>query len=358
MMAADGLAVRIRPRLAQLSAEAVLALCALAQRYGHGAAALTNRAHLQLRGIAEADHEALLQELNGLGLLDADPVEEGRRNILVTPFWQQGDETQQIAQMLMAQLSDLPDLPAKVGFAIDCGPAPVLTQDSADIRVERAAHGLILRADGVSGGREVTVDTVMPVLLEMAHWLAARITPRRRRMAAVVAGNTLPPQWCDTPPLDPAPAAQIGIVPTGAMVGAAFGHVDANALAGLVKTHDLQMIRITPWRMLHLLGSTMPDTRDFLTTRDDPLMRADACVGQPQCAMASVDTRSLARRLAPHVTGRLHVSGCEKGCARKSAADFTLVGRNGAFDIIRCGSVGDTPDTYAQSAEDILAGAK
>ncbi|MEP1766522.1 MAG: cobalamin biosynthesis protein CobG [Sulfitobacter sp.] len=358
MMAADGLVVRIRPRLAQLDAQAALGLCDLALRYGQGALELTNRANLQIRGVTADDHEALLKELNGLGLLDADPVAEGRRNILVTPFWQQGDETDQIAQTLMANLSKLPDLPAKFGFSVDCGPAPVLQADSADIRIERGKSGLILRADGMAAGRLVDVNTVMPAVIELADWLAVRVTTKRRRMADIVVADPLPRAWCDALPLPPAARPIVGAGKTGAMIGAVFGHVDAAALAEVIQKQGLKAVRTTPWRMIYLSGGVMPDAADFITTPDDPLMRVDACIGKPRCAMASVETRQLARRLAPHVTGRLHVSGCEKGCARKLPAQITLVGRNGAFDIIRQGSVGDTPDTYAQSAEDILAGAK
>jgi len=358
MMAADGLVVRIRPRLSELSGLAALGLCALAQRYGRGALELTNRANVQIRGVAEKNHEALLQALNGLGLLDADPFEEARRNILVTPFWQQGDATHQIAKTLLAGLSDLPKLPAKVGFAVDCGPAPVLSRDSADIRVERCAAGLIVRADGMSAGRLVTRETLMPAFMEMAHWLAARVTPDRRRMATVITDDPLPQAWCDTQAAAPAAPPQVGAGQAGALVGAAFGQLDAVALVALIQTQDLSAIRTTPWRMLFLPEGAVPDGTEFVTTPEDPLMRVDACVGMPHCAMASVETRKFAHNLAPLVAGRLHVSGCAKGCARKQSAETTLVGRNGAFDIIRAGSVGDTPEICAQSPEDILAGAK
>jgi precorrin-3B synthase len=207
-------------------------------------------------------------------------------------------------------------------------------------------------------GRLVTQETLMPAFLEMAHWLAARVTPDRRRMATVIADASLPQAWCVTQALAPAAQPQIGAEQTGALVGAAFGQLDAVALAALIQTQDLSAIRTTPWRMLYLPEGAVPDSPSFVTTPDDPLMRVDACVGMPQCAMASVETRKFARRLAPYIAGRLHVSGCEKGCARKQSAETTLVGRNGAFDIIRAGSVGDTPEICAQSPEDILAGAK
>ncbi|MCQ0091693.1 cobalamin biosynthesis protein CobG [Roseovarius sp. M141] len=355
MLAADGLVVRIRPRLARLEAAQALGLCDLARRYGHGYLDLTNRANLQIRGVAEGDHAALLHSLGDLGLLDADPALEERRNILVSPFWQEGDIVRRLTLALLARLSDLPDLPAKVGFAIDCGAGPVLTADSADLRIERAASGLILRADGAAAGRAVSEDSAIPALIEMAHWLADHITPDHRRMARVVAAAPLPPEWCDTPLLPPAQRPQIGVQANGAMIGAAFGHVDAAALTRVIRAQGLAAIRVTPWRTLFLEGGAPPDEPAFVTDPDDPLMRVDACPGAPYCPSATVPTRALARRLAPHVTGTLHVSGCSKGCARKRAADVTLIGREGRFDMLRQGCVENTPEQYGLSPDDILA---
>jgi precorrin-3B synthase len=102
-------------------------LADLASRYGNGLIDLSARANLQLRGIR--DHAAVLAELATLELIDGDEAIEGRRNILVTPFWQQGDGTQDLAAELMQALatSDLA-LPGKFGFALDSGETAVLRQ--------------------------------------------------------------------------------------------------------------------------------------------------------------------------------------------------------------------------------------
>lgn len=354
MMAADGLVVRIRPRLARLTAAQALGLCDLARQYGHGYLDLTNRANLQIRGVAEGDHAALLQALGDLDLLDTDPALEGRRNILVVPFWQAGDAIHRLTLALLARLGDLPELPAKVGFAMDCGTHPLLKNDSADIRIERAASGLILRADGAAAGRVITEEKAIHALIEMAHWLADHITPDRRRMARVLASTPLPSHWCDTPPLQPAPQPLIGARQGGALIGAAFGHVDAAALARVIRAQGLAAIRLTPWRMLFLEDGTPPNDPAFVTDPHDPLMRVDACPGAPFCPSASVETRALARRLAPHIPGTLHVSGCVKGCARQRPADVTLIGRDGLFDMLRRGCADNTPERYALSPDGIL----
>jgi len=40
---------------------------------------------------------------------------------------------------------------------------------------------------------------------------------------------------------------------------------------------------------------------------------------------------------------RLHVSGCNKGCAHPKAAPLTLVATSEGFDLVRDGSARDTP---------------
>jgi precorrin-3B synthase len=67
----------------------------------------------------------------------------------------------------------------------------------------------------------------------------------------------------------------------------------------------------------------------------------DVCPGAPACRNATTETRRDAQRLVDalgrwiDVGTSLHVSGCEKGCARRGAANLTFVGRNGRYDIIR-----------------------
>lgn len=353
MMSADGLVVRVRPRFARLTAHQAMGLCDLALRYGSGFIDLTNRANLQIRGVAEADHEALLEALNGLDLLDPDPAMEGRRNILVSPFWSAGDLLHRVTQLVLETLPALPDLPAKVGIAVDCGPAPLLTRDPADFRIERGETGLILRADGATAGRRVSEEDLPTALIQMAEWFDANRSTARRRMGGVVAEGDLPTEWQSVEPCASALRPRIGRHPLGALIGAPFGQIDAKAL----QTHltDAAALRVTPWRAFLLEGATMPGEPAFVTVPEDPLTRVDACPGAPLCPAASVETRALARRLAPLAQGTLHVSGCAKGCARARAADVTLVGAAGRFDIVTGGRAGDTPGQTGVAAEDLPA---
>ena len=86
----------------------------------------------------------------------------------------------------------------------------------------------------------------------------------------------------------------------------------------------------------------------------NPLLIANACPGSPSCAQSSVETRALAKRLAKFQLGTLHVSGCDKGCARRSAADITLIGNNGFFDLVKNGRASDTPVKHGLAPEEVV----
>ncbi|OWU73038.1 cobalamin biosynthesis protein CobG [Marinibacterium profundimaris] len=360
MASGDGLVVRVRPRLARLSRAQVEGLCDVALRYGSGVIDITSRANLQLRGVAEADHEALLQELARLGLLDVDPGLEGRRNVLVAPDWRTGDRTARLAEALLARLADLPELPAKFGFAVDAGAALWLEGASADIRLETGADGgLVLRADGAASGRAVREDEAVDRVVELAEWFAvaagrasggASPTLRRMtRMARLLEAVPLPEAWTGVAPCAGRAAPRgPGMTRIGPVVGFAFGQARAGRLPEILKAAGAQAVRVTPWRCLVLEGGRAvahaPD--HAITDPGDPLLGIDACPGAPLCPSASVETRALARRLArePGLAGRsLHVSGCAKGCARARPADLVLVGREGRFDLVANGHAWDEP---------------
>ncbi len=404
MASGDGLLVRVRPPLSRLTAGQVFGLCDAALTFGCGLIDLTNRANLQLRGVQAGGQAALIEVLCGLGLLDADPARETWPAVLVAPLWQAGDDTAQLATDLSARLSELPALPTKFGFAVDAGPAPVLGEASADVRIERAASGaLIVRADGAAAGHPVTGATAVDVALAMATWFAdtAGVTsapgePASRRMKAHLTRHTLPPHLAPSEPaaapaaLPPPGLSSPGPSPLGPVYGAAFGQMRADALARLLRDSGATALRLTPQRTLILEGgrwgvglgvshgtAPTPSPNDprpdrppawhgFLTTADDPLRHIDACPGAPACASATVATRDVARAIADTLAGvagcsaagpgtprSLHVSGCAKGCARARAADITLVGRDGVFDLVRGGCAWDTPARTGLSPQDL-----
>ncbi|NVO55776.1 cobalamin biosynthesis protein CobG [Rhodobacteraceae bacterium B1Z28] len=354
MMSGDGLVVRVRPRLARLTAEQTLGLCDLADRFGNGTIDLTNRANLQLRGVDEQDHQPLLKELAALNLLDAEPGIEVRRNILVSPMYETGDLTARLAQELTDRLEELPALPAKFGFAIDTGVDRLLSGDSADIRFECNAEGLILRADGAETGCTVTEGQAIDQLIAMANWFSSNFTSDTRRMARLIAAIGLPSEWQGEQPGAIGTPLRPGPCNTGPLYGAPFGQLPAKDLYDLVDSSGAIALRVTPWRLILLEGGAAIPTATFVSNGTDPLMTTDACPGAPFCPQAHVETREIARALAPHVCGSLHVSGCAKGCARMGSADVTLVGNAGRFDLVKQGCAGDEPCQHGLTPETLM----
>ncbi|WP_109466588.1 precorrin-3B synthase [Albibacillus kandeliae] len=355
MRSGDGLIVRVRPRLGRLSATQALGLCAAAKSFANGFIDLTNRANLQLRGVKEQEHEALLEALLGLGLLDEDPALETRRNIIATPFWQPGDLTEQLGEELIARLPELPPLPAKFGFALDTGDTPVLNDAPADIRVERdPVGGVVVRADGTDWGRAVEADRAIDAVIDLAAWFSRNQTPDRRRMAWLAP--EVPEIWKQELSAPPQGRIRAGKHRDGLLLGAAFGSMNADGLAELILQARPEELRLTPWRLLFLPGVSEAKRPGFLSDPNHPALRTHACPGAPACPSATVETRALALALAPRVAGHLHVSGCAKGCALPRAADVVLVGRDGAFDLVRNGLPWDEPERRGLAPEDLTTG--
>lgn len=350
MMSGDGLIVRVRPRLGRLSAAQVLGLCEVSQRLGNGVIDLTSRANLQLRGVS--DHEATLRALHDLELLDDTAEAEARRNITVTPLWTDGDLTHRLHDAICARLDEMPDLPAKMGIAVDCGVGPVLRDCSADFRFEVTDAGqIILRADGARTGRRVTEDTAVSALLDLARWFVDSGGRDAGRMGRHLKSIDLPEDWQGVAPAPDAHRTSPGPAIGGFVYGAPFGSLDARALSALMTESAATVLRVTPWRLFLLEGARPGDAHGFITDPADPLLRVHACPGAPACASATVDTRTLARALA---RPGLHVSGCAKGCAHPRPAATTLVGRNAAFDLVEQGHPWDQPRQSGLSPDDLL----
>jgi len=95
---------------------------------------------------------------------------------------------------------------------------------------------------------------------------------------------------------------------------------------------------------------------DLIIDSNDPRLHVLACVGAPACESALQPTRPLARELADamattlNTSNRLHVSGCQKGCASRNVANLTLVGTRDGFDAITNGNTLATPNDRALPA--------
>ena len=335
MMSGDGLVVRIRPRMARLTVEQAQGLAFAALHHGNGLIDLSARANIQLRGVRPDAHAALLADLDCLGLIDPDEASEAHRNIVVTPFWTEGDSTAQIVAALtdVLQAPAYGHLPGKFGFAV--GPAAVLDNVSADIRISPVPKGWLVRPDQFDCGAIALAGDVAGLVHKLLDWFLASggLQNGRGRMAGLSPMDAqLPPGFTHIPMLEPIRPIHPGPHALGTLVALEFGQMHANLLADLATAP----LRVTPWRMLLLEGAVAPQHPGLISDPHDPRLRVTACTGAPGCPQALQPTRDLARLLAAQVPPgqHLHVSGCAKGCAHPGPADLCLVATMTGFDII------------------------
>lgn len=357
MASGDGWLLRIMPPGAEFSHAQLMGICALAEQYGNGVLALTNRGNLQLRGLADESVAKVQASLHHLGCLPAADSPEPIPAVLNTD-WQKGDSTHQLAQGWWAMQKYLPPMPAKFGIALDAGLQPMLSHTSADIRVERNPAGnLLVRLERQSGGVEcASIEAALAHLQALLEWFAQHVTASCRRVRDVTAAlpswhqpNTLPAP--SRPPLQPGP------IKPGWVLGVAMGQLLATTLKQTLMAGPQTPIRISPWRSIYMpLWRAWPaiDPEPWIRSANDPRSRIIACPGAPYCHQATVATRDLALALAPWVDGQLHVSGCAKRCASRNQADVELIGRDGSYDLTF--PKDHTTESYnALTAEEILA---
>ena len=156
----------------------------------------------------------------------------------------------------------------------------------------------------------------------------------------------------------------------GVGIGLPFGRITADQLGLLCQSAEaakLKDVFTSPQRILvfpvaerakaELVLQAANDV-GLIVVPEDARLQMDVCPGSSGCRNATTDTRADARHLVDVLNGSLsgysvHVSGCEKGCARQSAADFTLIARAGRYDLIRNGVAGDPIALANLDADDI-----
>ena len=155
MESGDGLLVRVKPRAATLTAEQAETVAAAAARSGNGMIDLTNRGHLQVRGLSEAGVEGFAGQVAQAGLAAAEPRAEAVRNVLTDPLGPDDPaaafDSHRLARRLSAVLETDPafrELPDKFGLLVDAGAFLPLAGCTADIMVRPDRSDLSLALAG------------------------------------------------------------------------------------------------------------------------------------------------------------------------------------------------------------------
>lgn len=376
MRSGDGLLVRVRPRAGALSLSSLRAIGTIAAQFGSGDIDLTNRGNLQIRGVSDGAFAVLLGALDTAGLLDPSADAEAVRNVVVDPLSgldpRRADICDLAAALETVLLRDarLWSLPGKFGFSFSGVATPRIGGRSADIMMSARDDCFSIVLDGAIGmGCEVArgevVDAVHRLALAFIELKANDANFRRMRDAVAQFGVARVFAMAGLPLPTPVGEAAADSVPVGLLqrndsvfgagVGFPFGRITADQLAALcdhAAVAGAEDVRTSPERVLVFpLQDAMhahellrrANAAGLILQEDDIRLAMDVCPGAPGCKNARADTRRDAQRFADTFEGSLHgcslhISGCEKGCARRTEARLTLVGRDGRYDIIRDGS--------------------
>ena len=384
MESGDGLIVRLRITGGVLSASHALLIADVAHRYGNGLIDLSGRANLQLRGVSPSNWPHLIEDLSRHGLIDQDAEAEAVRNVMASPLAGLDpsallDITPDVKALEARLVSNraLHDLPAKFGFLIDDGSTLPIAQEEADIGFEAITHESRVHY-AVRLARSETVALIEPDHLattaeqmalafinasstsdkhfrRLKDWLQAECA---EALFKTVGLTTLITHKRAT--VTPSPFGYHALGANGYFgVGAPFGRFSAQgliALANAAAKGGSGELRLTPWRAILIPGlseeaaATLIEQAGptYITAPHDPRLAVAACPGAPDCLSASVPTHGDALAFASLFKGHavsgthLHVSGCEKGCARPKATKLVLVGRDGHYDLVLNGKASDT----------------
>lgn len=352
VVAREGLLMRIAIPGGRIITESLRAFAEGCAALGVAALDLTNRANIQVRGLSEAQADAVAALARRCALLpDADA---GRRRAIVTsPLAgldpaESVDPAPLVAALDAALLADARTdaLSPKVGFGIDGGGRWPVARRSLDLvlaahdggwRLIAAGADLGLATDDPVGAVRALVGTLAAAGVERAKML-----PRETLVAVFVAAGAAP-----VGDAHPRPAAKtlVGPVETGAADTVALGAVvpfGTLPIAAALALADLAggEIRLSPDRTIlvpRVARTALPAVRAALdaaglsTDPASPYAILHACVGTEGCLRATTDVRAAARAIAdalpaaPRGVRHIHVAGCARGCAHPRRADILLL---------------------------------
>jgi precorrin-3B synthase len=330
MPALDGLLIRLRPPAGQIRTQQLRCLARASVDYGNGRVDLTAQGRLQVRGLREPTLPAFVAAMVDAGLAEGDATREARRRVTRLANGDAG-VARAIEAALMADT-----MPLAEKFDVMVG-----SDDAADADI-MLHDGVIWVAGARRGARTQT-----PVA--DVQFLAAWLDGRRMRPLTDALGAAAIYRLVGLREDADIPRASLEDLRIGVVFGRLMA-ADLLSLAALGERFGDGVWQVTRHRALLLAGVAAPAALaeaagacGFIVAADDVRWRVSACPGRGACARGASDTRDDAQALLAALPdgASLHVSGCAKGCAHAAAADFTFVGTDGGYDLVRQGRAGD-----------------
>ncbi|WP_274424619.1 hypothetical protein [Chelativorans sp. YIM 93263] len=230
----------------------------------------------------------------------------------------------------------------------------------------------VIRVGGTSATARVlghfsqdnAVETTVRILRAIAErGLNARARDLSESDLAAITGRGSSPTAARTEPTRP-PVGRYALCDGKQAQGVAlaYGQIESEALAGFAQS--IGEIRLAPGRGLIVLDVAGGEETALLAAAEraglvtepaDPRLAIATCAGSPACASAHLATKRLADRLVarrPDLARQspVHISGCEKQCARPSGPVISLLGSGEGYRIVNDGA-DPAPDLKALLVE-------
>lgn len=359
MSTGDGLLARIA--LADwIEPQELSQLCELACRHGNGFVDISARGNLQIRGLTEISAKRLDQDVRALQL----PLREGLA-VEVPPLAGKDPtelaDPRELAAAIREGSAHIIGLAPKMTVVVDGHGQLRLSDLLADIRLVANPPGqgggwtILLGGTEETGGVSGTLadaDAIAEVLDLLRRLAASGRSARGKDLASALPHRRPSFQWRSPFGLHVLTDGQASVG-----VGPAFGQLPAVKLDALCKAAAaIGATAVRPALDHSLLFLGRPQACDellayakregFLTAAEDPRSSIAVCPGSPACASAASATHELAARvvdeLADHLDGsfKLHVTGCQKGCAHPQPSPITLCATTHGVSFV-AGRAGD-----------------
>ncbi|HEV7415613.1 MAG TPA: precorrin-3B synthase [Tianweitania sediminis] len=365
MTTGDGLLARINPINGAISPADLAGVAEAARRFGNGLLEITLRGSLQIRGLRPDTVAGMNATVEALGLqirsglpLDVAPLAGLCRDERADP--------RPLAEAIENQAADFaPRLGPKVSVVVDGGGPSMLAGVKADVRL--TALGATTWQLAIAGD----ANAARFVGTYEAEWAVQSAVSLLRAIAdggRKTRGRDLLLTYQDVqPPVKPRNSEPSRLHPGditlltdnrfAAVVALPFGTVSAETLIAFsveMQSLGITEFRLSPQRMLILLcpdeataraALTRSDPHHLIIQQDDPRLRIVACAGAPACASGYFDTHALGRDLAANPPDwldgpfLLHLSGCDKQCAKPAGAHVDVIGVPGSRKIVANGIV-------------------
>jgi precorrin-3B synthase len=351
MESGDGWLARLYPRPNGWSGADLGHIARWSKELGNGQIEITQRCNLQLRGLTPGSFAVFSTEAQELGLID--PV--STLAVIQSPsgiFDEAAADCSIMRQSLWLALAAFPaeDFPAKFLIVLDGGGAANLSSLDADIRIAATDDrwslslcGNAVEALPAAFGDE---DHMLHVLKRLLQ-----VYPSKDKRGK---GQAFAQHWALVAGLaikDQRPFSALEKARDGARLAAlrpAFGRISPTDLEAIAWhcTSEAMTLTTAPQRMFLLPHAHLDSTarlaqelssQNFIFDTNDLRYLTDVCSGAPHCVHAERTTLKDAVVLASHFADqllageRLHISGCEKGCAHPAKAAMTLAAHQGQY---------------------------